>query len=1226
MINLISLFRIIFGATGNRSLRVLSYIALIPIMAYPLQGEEIVHTLRFNRTDMTFRKIREYDGVFLKGCDVSSQIGEPQLPVYTLQIMLPENQAYRSFRVIRDEKAVLPERVYLFPSQPPRIPSRDRRDMTEFIPAKAEVYSKTDVYPEECVQCLGTGVLGKSVMVSFQVFPLQIIPASGELMFHSVIEIGVEHEPADGYSLRKMKVPPSHVLETIAGRMAENHMESPHSKDRTLKHPISSDDQYPYLIITSEDLVPAFTPLAHWKKRKGLRTIMSTTETIYSSFLGFDRQEKIRNYIQYAWQTYGVQWVLLGGDHSIIPVRWAYAMDCEWGGSGDENRIPCDLYYSDLDSTWDGNGNFIYGEVDDGVDLYPDVFVGRIPARTPIEVTGFINKLKLYEQNPSLDYLQTVLFAAEILWRNPYTDSGIGKDMIEEAYLPDFFRPALKLYQSRGNETVESVKNALNEGVHFLNHNGHAWNNVMGMGSGYFSIQDADGLYHPQTPFITFSIGCWPGAFDRDCIGEHLVLNPDGGAVAFIGNSRFGWGSPGNPGYGYSDRFDQQFYRFIFTENVRHIGAALAAAKAHYVGNSRWENVYRWHQYQLNLLGDPEMEIWTQRPDSMKVVPESGTGIDASVFSFRVTEARPGGLPIQDTRVTLTTTDDDWVASSTTDFSGKVSFELDLPLPDSLKVTAVHSNYLPEMWNNSTGGQSIPNGPHVVISNTRFKMADGEESVDGEIHPGETIEIKVSLKNMGNASATDCRLILRSHDSYVTLSDTTANYGSILPGETVESFQEGGLRFTVDPACPDLNPVSLHCIVMENDVVRATSMITALVRAPSFSFSNWQLVTQDSHFTVLSPGDNIDLSFVVKNNGGMGGLGEMIRFKLLGSFLEVNPDILDIADFAIGVDDSLIMETHLQVKHDCPDPAFPLLVIELEYLGESGFGPFCIQDTMQLMVGNYGFKDDLEMMRNGWTHTGEGDLWGVSARRSYSGASSWYCGREDSGDYEDNMNSILLTPPFVLPPQGQLRFWQWNEVTIYGVDGLYVEIGHHTLETDSEEWELLDFIGSGGALGLLPIGNDWIEEIYDLSCFPPGDTFRVRLRFISDGADVAEGFYVDDIVIESVTEPQIVHSTYQPGSQFILYPNYPNPFNASTTIGFFVPPLNDCNQSKAFLTVFNLMGQPVRKWEISIHRAGDYSIVWDGKNGQQVSLPSGVYLYQVRIGEQVRNRKMILME
>jgi len=56
------------------------------------------------------------------------------------------------------------------------------------------------------------------------------------------------------------------------------------------------------------------------------------------------------------------------------------------------------------------------------------------------------------------------------------------------------------------------------------------------------------------------------------------------------------------------------------------------------------------------------------------------------------------------------------------------------------------------------------------------------------------------------------------------------------------------------------------------------------------------------------------------------------------------------------------------------------------------------------------------------------------------------------------------------------------------------------------------------------------------------------------------------------------------------------------------------------------MGQPVRKWEISIHRAGDYSIVWDGKNGQQVSLPSGVYLYQVRIGEQVRNRKMILME
>ena len=107
MINLISLFCIIFRAMGNRSLRILGYIALIPIMAYPLQGEEIVHTVHFNRSDVVFRKIGEYDGVFLKGCDVSSQIGEPQLPVYTLQIMLPENQAYRSFRVIRDDRFLL---------------------------------------------------------------------------------------------------------------------------------------------------------------------------------------------------------------------------------------------------------------------------------------------------------------------------------------------------------------------------------------------------------------------------------------------------------------------------------------------------------------------------------------------------------------------------------------------------------------------------------------------------------------------------------------------------------------------------------------------------------------------------------------------------------------------------------------------------------------------------------------------------------------------------------------------------------------------------------------------------------------------------------------------------------------------------------------------------------------------------------------------------------------
>jgi len=85
--------------------------------------------------------------------------------------------------------------------------------------------------------------------------------------------------------------------------------------------------------------------------------------------------------------------------------------------------------------------------------------------------------------------------------------------------------------------------------------------------------------------------------------------------------------------------------------------------------------------------------------------------------------------------------------------------------------------------------------------------------------------------------------------------------------------------------------------------------------------------------------------------------------------------------------------------------------------------------------------------------------------------------------------------------------------------------------------------------------------------------------------------------------------------------NFPNPFNPSTTINYY---LKDNVHTK--LVIYNTLGQKVRTLVDEQKAAGFYSVKWDGKNenGQMVS--SGVYFYKFKAGNFVKTQKMMLLE
>ena len=90
--------------------------------------------------------------------------------------------------------------------------------------------------------------------------------------------------------------------------------------------------------------------------------------------------------------------------------------------------------------------------------------------------------------------------------------------------------------------------------------------------------------------------------------------------------------------------------------------------------------------------------------------------------------------------------------------------------------------------------------------------------------------------------------------------------------------------------------------------------------------------------------------------------------------------------------------------------------------------------------------------------------------------------------------------------------------------------------------------------------------------------------------------------------------------EFKLEQSFPNPFNPSTTIEFSVPV-----RGAVQLTIYNLVGQQVRKLNSTVLDAGNHSIRWDGRDDGGSELATGAYLYRLEAGEQVSSRKLLLL-
>ena len=90
---------------------------------------------------------------------------------------------------------------------------------------------------------------------------------------------------------------------------------------------------------------------------------------------------------------------------------------------------------------------------------------------------------------------------------------------------------------------------------------------------------------------------------------------------------------------------------------------------------------------------------------------------------------------------------------------------------------------------------------------------------------------------------------------------------------------------------------------------------------------------------------------------------------------------------------------------------------------------------------------------------------------------------------------------------------------------------------------------------------------------------------------------------------------------FALQPNFPNPFNPSTTIRYQLP-----SAAPVRLELYDVLGQKVRTLVEDQGVAGVHRVVWDGRDSAGRAVAGGVYFYRLQAGEFSQVRKLLLLK
>lgn len=436
---------------------------------------------------------------------------------------------------------------------------------------------------------------------------------------------------------------------------------------------IQTNETYDMVIIAPESFKSKLQPLIDFKNSKGLKTTFKAVEEILETYTGADPPEQVKYFIKDVYDTWGIHYVLLvGGLKSHL-----YANDKDTRSAGwkawwvpvryvaipqdDDEGCLSDLYYGCLyNSTggfdsWDSNGDGVYtawnapGVATDTFDLYPEVYVGRLPVTNKREVGNIVKKIITYESTSPDEkpwYKNFVGIGGKTF--GYYAGKPDGEYLCDLTY--NYTKNAIAdlnlvpVYSTNKNTSgltpiTKDIQKAISQGAGYVDFQGHGnpfvWDTIWFDGTypnnwcGGITLYNFLKLSNGEKLPIVIVGGCHNGLYNvsllkamRDktgsqyfcyglpipvCFSWGLVVKYPGGAIASTGCTGFGMGYQGNP-VSLSAELEANFFYQIGNGSTN-LGQAYSGAIQKFLDEEEINQVEAFVITNWALFGDPSLRL-----------------------------------------------------------------------------------------------------------------------------------------------------------------------------------------------------------------------------------------------------------------------------------------------------------------------------------------------------------------------------------------------------------------------------------------------------------------------------------------------------------------------------------------------------------------------------------------------------------------------------------------
>ena len=670
------------------------------VLTNSAKAERITHRFNFCADSLavstkTSPDNTEYSLITYQGLETLDSPGHPSLPVKTVRFIVPTLS--RNHKIFVNEFSNNKRERLEFIPYPSQDKSPSSGEVSAFTKPDLTSYGLYDGTPVADV-IDNTLWDGDCRIITVAVSPCGYDGKSNEISVSNSVEISVDF---DLCTKEEAGLLPNALIRNSKNLNLESHIvnteDIPSNMRKSTKAaPVQSEFKGQYYIITNADLVPYFHDLALWKRQKGYEVTVKSVESIVkdSRFSPNgtsgreDNAAAVRSYLinEYNNRTGKMYCLLAGNEEEGLPIR--YVKDTEaarrdtilptdpyYNVTKGVTFVPTDNYFCDMTTNWS-----LYW--DDGAQVFTckkgtvkfcfDIAVGRLMCRTQKEINNYTKKLILYESNPGYgdnDYLGRIFFSEQeqmegesdivlggFTW---YEDDEI--DILQD-YLITKDEPG-----PAGRDLIAAMRNhgyvslhghgspecIIMTGCHKpIAHNHPEWprTGITALDSyEILNIEPRNGLEYlnnSSKPFVLYSIACTTNPFDdytyKDGssfrenytyngiyaynMGESFTLGSNYGGPAFLSNSRNGW-------VWTSSRMEQNFGKAITETQSPKIGWLENRSKE--LGDDT--HIRLCH----SLIGEPEFELWTRKPQSLaisfdiagSIARMTGIGLTGSIVS-----------------------------------------------------------------------------------------------------------------------------------------------------------------------------------------------------------------------------------------------------------------------------------------------------------------------------------------------------------------------------------------------------------------------------------------------------------------------------------------------------------------------------------------------------------------------------------------------------------------